>query len=372
MKFEVQKSIFLDALQMANSAIPSKSTLQILYNLLLRLNGGVLEIVASDLDLTIAQKLQVEGHQDGQIVLNAKKLLEVVKELPDFPVIIAVDDYVATIKSEGGFQCNLTGFDAAEYPLLPEIEQEQNLELSLKDIKFLTEKTTFAVSTDYTRANLTGVYWEFKDGVTQMVSTDGHKFGKAKIMLPGNTVAAGVILPPKVLNQVLRMADDETQVIQIKIGEANVRFSTDTIDIYTKLIDGPYPSLDAVIPKDFSKKMKANREHLASVIRRVATMSNSKTRMVIFDFKAGQLTLSARNQDLGGDSEESIPVEYTGDAIEVGINANYVLEEFRLIHTEEVWFKFNGPLGAIVIEPVIDQANYFFIVMPLRVLKEAA
>lgn len=370
MKFEASKPVLLDALQMAVNASPTKTTLQILYNLLLKLEGNTLEIRATDLDMTIVLRLQVEGHEDGEIVINSRKLLEVVKELPDFPVLLSVDDYVVTIKSESGFQCNLTGFDASEYPALPEVGGSKNFQVPLKVLRFLAEKTSFAVSGDYSRMSLTGVFAEFKLDALQMVATDGHRLGKAIASVPGVHVQPGVILPPKVLAQVLRMSEDAEQPIQVDIGSANARFSTDTIVIFTKLIEGPYPNYENVIPKEFSKKMKANREHLGSVLRRVATMANAKTRLVVFGFQDGRLALSAKNQDLGGDSEESLPVEYAGDDAEVGINANYVQEVFRLIHTEEVMFKFNNPLGAIIVEPVMEKPDYFFIVMPLRILKE--
>ena len=372
MKFEAPKAVFLDALQLAVSAIPNKTTLQILYNLLLKLEGDSLEIRATDLDMTIRLNLQVEGHEDGEIVLNARKLLEVVKELPDFPVILAVDDYIAAIKSGSGFQCNLTGFDASEYPALPDLGEARGFRIPLKELRFLSEKSGFAVSSDYSRMALTGIYTEFKPGTLQMVATDGHRLGKAWASAPSLPVQPGVILPPKALSQVLHMSEDAEQEVQVEIGPANARFSTDTISITTKLIEGPYPNYENVIPKDFSKKMRANREHLASVIRRVATMANAKTRLVVFGFQGKALTLSAKNQDLGGDSEESLPVEYSGDAAEVGINAQYVLEVFRLIHTEEVYFKFNNPLGAIIVEPVMENPSHFFIVMPLRILKDAA
>ncbi|MDB5051256.1 MAG: polymerase beta subunit [Fibrobacteres bacterium] len=370
MKFEANKPVFLDALQMASNASPTKTTLQILYNLLLKLEGNTLEIRATDLDMTIVLRLQVEGHEDGEIVINSKKLLEVVKELPDFPVLLSVDEYIVTIKSESGFQCNLTGFDASEYPALPDLGAAKSFNIPIKDFRFLGEKTTFAVSTDYSRMSLTGAYCEFKEGNLQMVATDGHRLGKAWTAASGLPTQPGVILPPKALSQILRMSEDPEQIIQVEIGPANARFSTETIVIFTKLIEGPYPNYENVIPKDFSKKMKGNREHLGSVIRRVATMANAKTKLVVFGFQERQLALSAKNQDLGGDSEESLPVEYTGEAVEVGINANYVLEVFRLIHTEEVQFKFNNPLGAIIVEPVMEKPNYFFIVMPLRILKD--
>jgi len=376
MKFEASKAVFLDALQMAYSAIPSKTTLQVLYNFLFRLDGNNLEVRATDLDMTIVLKLQVEGHENGEIVINAKKLLEVVKELPEFPVMISIDEYMVTIKSESGFHCNLTGFDASEYPELPKMEDAKSFSVPLKDFRFLHEKTSFAVSTDYSRMSLTGVHFESKDGNLHMVATDGHRLGKAWTAVAGLPTQAGVILPPKSLSQVLRLAEDAEQLIQVEIGPTNAKFATETVTIFTKLIEGPYPNYENVIPKDFSKKMKVNREHLASVLRRVATMANTKTRLVVFGFEDRKLTLSAKNQDLGGDSEESLPIEYTGDEVEVGINANYLNEELRLIPAEEVMLKFNNNLGAIKVEaaPSSDgstNTNYFFIVMPLRILKDA-
>ena len=370
MKFEASKAVFLDSLQMACNAIPSKTTLQILYNLLLKLRGNTLEIRATDLDMTVVLKLQVEGHEDGEIVINAKKLLEVVKELPDFPVRISVDDYMVTIKSESGFHCNLTGFDASEYPGLPDLGQAKAFQIPLKDFRFLTEKTAFAVSADYSRMSLTGAYCEFKDGSLQMVATDGHRLGKAWTPVSGLTAQPGVILPPKALQQILRLSEDPELPIQVEIGTANARFSTETITVFSKLIEGPYPNYENVIPKDFSKKMSANREHMASVVRRVATMANAKTKLVVFGFQDRELSLTAKNQDLGGDSEEALPMEYTGDAVDVGINANYLLEVFRLIPTEDVVFKFNNALGALIVEPAIENPTYFFIVMPLRILKD--
>ena len=370
MKFEVNKPVFLDALQMACNAIPSKTTLQILYNLLLQLKGNELEIRATDLDMTIVLKLAVEGHEDGAIVVNARKLQEVVKELPDFPVLVSVDEFLFTIKSESGFQGNLTGYDAAEYPSLPEVEQGKTFQAPLKDLRFLSEKTTFAVSTDFSRMSLTGVYCEGKNGKLEMVSTDGHRFGKAWVELKAKGGLPGVILPPKALAQVLRMSEDPEQAIEIEIGAAQARFSTPTITLLTKLIDGPYPNYENVIPKDYSRVLKCNREHLMSVLRRVSTMANAKTRLVVFNFQDKALQLSARNPDLGGDSEESLPVEFQGEAAEVGINAAYLLEELRLAQSEEIRFKFNNPLGAVVVEPVAEKPDYFFIVMPLRILKE--
>lgn len=372
MKFEVQKPVFLDALQLACNAIPSKTTLQILYNLLFRLKGNELEIRATDLDMTIILKLEVEGHEDGAIVVHGRKLQDVVKELPDFPVLVSVDDYTFTVKSESGFQCNLPGYDAAEYPAPAEGPAAKTFRAPLKDLAFLAQKTLFAVSTDFSRMSLTGVYCEGRQGRFEMVATDGHRFGKAWIPLAGADLKPGVILPPKTLQQVLRMSEDPEQEIEVAFGATQARFSTPNITILSKLIDGPYPNYENVVPKEFARTMRCNREQLTQVLRRVSTMANSKTRLVVFNFRDGTLQLSARNPDLGGDSEETIPVEYAGEPVEVGINATYLQEELRLATSEDVRMKFNTALGAIVVEPVAEEPDYFFIVMPLRIVKEPA
>jgi DNA polymerase III subunit beta len=371
MKFEVQKPVFLDALQMACNAIPGKTTLQILYNLLFRLEGNALEIRATDLDMTIIQKLEVEGHEDGAIVVNARKLLEIVKELPDYPVLVSVDDYVFTVRSESGFQGNLTGYDASEYPTPPEIGQGKSFPVPLKALRFLADKTRFAVSSDFSRMALTGVYCEGKAKRLEMVATDGHRFGKAWAALPGADLKPGVILPPKTLEQVLHMAEDPGQEIEVTVGAAQARFSTPTVTILSKLVDGPYPNYENVVPKEFSRVMRCNRENLIRVLRRVSVMANAKTRLVVLNFSSKSLQVSARNPDLGGDSEESISVQYTGEPVELGVNASYLLDELGRTHSEDVLMKFNTPLGAIVVEPAADEPDYFFIVMPLRIVKEA-
>jgi DNA polymerase-3 subunit beta len=371
MKFESKKGTLLETLQMAQNAIPNKTTLQILNNFLLKLEGNSLEITATDLDLSIIQKIEVEGSQDGSIVINAKKFLEVIRELPDLPVICSVDEYVLTIKSGTSFQCNITGYDASEYPAMPDEESMQSVQITAEELKFLFEKTSFAVSIDYTtRVSLTGICWEYKDKALNMVGTDGHKLGKASMPLEKFGLKESIIIPPRAISQVLKVGSSEEQKLQVDVGEANIRFRCENVTIYSKLIEGPYPDYEKVIPVELSRIISINREELISVLRRVATMAHAKTRQVKFTFSKDSLFLSARNQDLGGDSEESLPIKYEGKDISVGYNAAYVLEVLRLINTEELKIKLNSNLGATVFQPDQEDAKYFFIVMPLRLLED--
>jgi len=371
MKFELKKGQILNALQIAQSAIPNKTTLQILNNFLLKVEGPNLEITATDLDLTIILKIPTDSYQDGSVVVNARKLLEVIRELPDLPVFFSVDDLVLTIKSGDSFQCNLTGFDASEYPSLPEEEDFQVFDLPAADLKFLFEKTSFAVSNDFsTRISLTGVSWEKKDDNFIMVGTDGHKLGKSWKKISDIKLKNSIIVPPRSISQILKTVNTETGICKISVGSANMKLECEDVVIYSKLIEGPYPDYDKVLPAELTKSIVINREEFISVLKRVATMAQAKTKQVKFVFNKDSLLLSARNQDLGGDSEESLPAKYDGKEISVGYNATYVLEVFRLIDSEEVMIKLNSNLGATVFEPVKENPEYFFIVMPLRLMED--
>ena len=136
MKFEFNKNELLDTLQTAHRVIPSKPTLQVLHNFLLELKGNELKIIATDMDMTLICHAQVQGHQDGSIVINAYKFLEVIQELPDLPVICSENDLVFSIQSTNGFHCNITGFDASEFPPLPAEEYNHNFSVPLSDLNF--------------------------------------------------------------------------------------------------------------------------------------------------------------------------------------------------------------------------------------------
>jgi DNA polymerase-3 subunit beta len=370
-KFESQKSVLLEALQIAQNAVPNKTTLQVLNNFLLKLTGNQLEITATDLDLTIIHSVEVQGSQDGSVVVNAKKFVEVVRELADLPVFFSVEDYVVHLRSETGFHCNLVGFDASEYPSMPEETEKHHFSMSVQDLKFLYEKSSFAVSTDVTtRISLTGVYWECRNGQLLMVGTDGHRLGKAQTNVEAPEMSPGVLLPPRALAQVMKFSDNVEAGFQVSISDANVRFQSENVTIYSKQIEGPYPDYEKVIPQDLSRTVQVPKEELISVLRRVSTMAHSKTRQVKFTFHKDSLVLSAKNQDLGGDSEESLLISYNDEETHVGFNAGYVLEVLKLIDTEMVQIKLNSNLGATVFEPVGSDSSYFFIVMPLRLLDE--
>lgn len=370
MKFQIEKNLFSDALSTAAHAVPNKSTLQILNNFLIHLEGNMLEISATDMDLGVNLNLEVNGLENGKVVVNAKKLQEVVKSLPNMPLSFTVEDYQVTIQS-GSFVANLTGFDAMEFPALPTVSANTSLNISSSELSFLAEKTLFAVSNDITRMALNGVYLEHPEDRVSLIATDGHRLGKAEIELSGAAWDQGVIIPPKPLSFALRAVKPDTD-LEVSMNDSHLCISTDNMQVFSKLIEGPYPKYQSVIPQQFEKTAIAPRDEFIAVVNRVATMANARTRQIKLSFNSGSAEVSTRNQDIGGKSQENVSLQYEGESgFPISFNASFLSDILKMCPSDEVKFKMNTSVGACVIEPIGEGLDFFFLIMPLRLTEES-
>ncbi|NLB63356.1 MAG: DNA polymerase III subunit beta [Fibrobacter sp.] len=371
MKFEVRKSVFLDAIQTAASAVPSRSTLQILNNFLLRLEGSWLEISATDMDMGIRVRVEVNGQENGAVVVNAKKLLDLIKVLPDDNINIMVEDYLLQIAWSEQGKATIAGFDASDFPQFPEISEGLSFNLSSVELAFLTEKTSFAVSTDSTRLILNGIYMEYKDGQLIFVATDGHRMGKAHIEQENLPIEQGVIIPNKAISQILRAKSGDAP-IEISFDDSHVLFSGEDIQVVSKLIEGDYPKYESVIPSSFEKEVQANRMELIQVLRHASAVANQRTRQVRLSFEENSLEVSASDPTSGGECRESFAVNYQGESpFTIGFNGMYLQQILEMCSTEEIRIKMNSVVGAVIIEPIGEGLDFFFLLMPLRLVEDA-
>ena len=367
MKFQIQKNVFLDALSAAINAVPNKSTIQILNNFALRLEGNVLEVSATDLDLGIRVKVEVEGQRDGSVVINARKLLELVKSLVDpsiTTVSVDVENFLAKIRWSEKGQASITGFDASDFPPFPEVSEGENLSFAKSELEFLVEKTKFATSTDSTRLSLNGIFMEAQDGKVSMIATDGHRLGRAAIEQEGASLSNGVIIPRKPLEHILHMAKNDA-TIEVRTSSTHILFSTESIQVISKLYEGPYPNYRAVIPQNFERNAQLNTVEFLNKMRSVISMANARTHKVRLQFDGNNLELSANDPDVGGDSREALAVTHNGEgSFSIGFDGRYITEIFSMCKTEETVMKMNNPIGACIIEPVGDDLNFSFLLMP--------
>lgn len=373
MKFQIQKTVFQDALQAAINAVPNKSTIQILNNFSLRLEGNFLEISATDLDLGVRVKVEVNGERDGAVVINARKLLELVKSLVDpniTTVSVDVQDYLAKFKWSDKGQASITGFDASDFPPFPAVDDGETLSFAASELDFLVEKTKFATSTDSTRLSLNGIFLEAKDGHVSMIATDGHRLGRASIEQEGANLNAGVIIPRKALEQILHMAKSDA-TIEVRTSATHILFNTGSIQVISKLYEGPYPNYRAVIPQNFERTVQLNTTEFLNKMRSVIAMANARTHKVRLQIDGSVMEMSASDPDVGGASSEAIAVTHNGEgSFSIGFDGRYITEIFSMCKSEETVMKMNNPIGACIIEPVGDDLGFSFLLMPTHLTED--
>ncbi len=378
MAFTIQKKVFLEIIQKAYPIVPSKSSLQILLNFKLVFQPQTLEIIATDLDHSIKLTTPISGDGEFEITVNAKKLFEIVRELHDGELSINCDENVLTIESGGSFSCKISGADTRDFPPFPQVEDFNQIDIPSNQFKDMVQKSSFAVSKDEARACLCGVLWEVNSKKTGMIATDGHRLGcsfyKGDFSIENNILS---IISPKSLIHLVRILDieDEESCFSVAFGEKYVIFKNDTLTLCSKLIDGPYPDYEKVIPKNNPKIAIIDKNVLLEAVKRVSVLSNQKTHLVKFIFTNNQLEIVVMNRDIGGEARQVIPVEYDGDDHTIGFNASYFLEILHILKTPTIRLEMNTQISACLLyqnfeEENKKESNDLFLIMPLRILDE--
>ncbi|UCC78739.1 MAG: DNA polymerase III subunit beta [Candidatus Zixiibacteriota bacterium] len=370
MKFKTDRATLHHASSKILSIVPPKTTLPILSNMLFELEQGKLSLKATDLDVSMTSTVEVDAQKSGSIAVPAKVFYEIVKELPDFDLEISTYENRMEVKCGAGVY-KVSGFPADDFPKLPDIHVARQVKLDGKALVGMIRKVLFAVSRDETRPALNGVYWHTKNDLLNMVSTDGHRLAKVsgkELKIGGYT--KDIIVPPKVLDNLVRLLGDEPGEVGIIINESSIVFMLENVILTSRLLEGPYPNYDQVIPKDNNKIMIVDREILNAAVRRVAILSNSLTHQVKFSLKTDELELTATNFDLGGEARENLKVQYKNEEMEIGYNSNYVIDVLRHVEGDEVKFELNTPTTAAIIRSTgaEEKEESFFLVMPLRLL----
>ncbi len=372
MKFSVLSSDLQKALARIISVVPSKSTLQILENVLFDLSGGELTLTASDLELSMSVTIKVEGMEDGRVTVPAKILNETMRALPSMDITFIADkaSHGITVKTEQG-SYRMSGDSAVNFPEEEQVAEEFSVELDAQLLRSIVTKTSFAVTTDDLRPSMMGVLMQWREDEFRAVATDGHRL--VQLRHSGALASADtggereVIIPAKALNILSRSLDQGP--VSVVFGKSHVRFSFLGMRMVSRIIDERYPNYESVIPLDNDITLEVNRTQLQAVVNRCAIFSNAVTHQVRFAISGSELTVSAEDQEYGGEAREMIPAVYSGDAeMMVGFNARYVVDALSHLDSENVTFSFSSPTRAGLLRPTIqpEDLNILMLVMPLR------
>ena len=369
MRFTITREKLQEGLTAVAASIPAKTTLPVLANILLETTEKGIRLSGTDLDIAVSTEVAADVETSGAITIPAKKLSEIARELPPSPVKMASSGEQRVTLVCGRSHFRLLGLPKDEFPSFPNIKFNESWRVRSGELQKLISHTSFAVSTEESRPILNGVLWELRPEQMRMVATNGHRLAKMQVPIKSSGMpSADLIVPPKALEQIRRLfpADEELEIAR---GENHLGFRSPFTAVYTRLIEGPYPNYEQVIPKDNDKYAIADKGALISALKRMSVIASDQTHRIRMSFNAGMVKFSVQTPDLG-DAQDELPVRYEGDQLDIGFNASYLLEILRFMPTDEIRLTFRAPERAATLEPEQwnDPAQYLCLVMPLRLV----
>ena len=367
MKIRVPLSELNKKMTAVSAVVPGKTTMPILSMALITADDSGISFSATDLDISVTTRVRGDVEETGRIAVPAKKIAEIVKSLPGGDVNIGADGEILTINC-GKSKFTVNGRNPEDFPKLPKQEGRTEFTIDSGFLGRMIQKTIYAVSTDLTRPALCGVKWEADRGGILMVSTDGHRLAKVEAKLSlGDIQKSEVIVPPKALATFKTFAE-KAEMIKVSIGDNSISFEMTDVSIYSRLLEGPFPNYQKVIPVKNEKELLVSKDLLASATKRVSILSDALTHQVIFSVSKDKLTLHVTTQDLG-EAREELEATYSEDEMEIGYNAAYVQDILRTMEGDDIAFHLDKPDNAGMVMPV-DQGGdlkHLCIVMPLRI-----
>ncbi len=366
MHFTIEREKLLKPLQQVAGVVERRQTLPVLSNVLMAVEGDVLSLTGTDLELELVAKIQLDqAFENAEITVPAKKLLDICKSLPAESVIqFSTDDQRLVLKCGRG-RFTLATLPANEFPNLEETEGGTNFHINQNYLKSVIDRTAFAMAQQDVRFYLNGMLFEVSTNCFRVVATDGHRLAlcTAEIQCEMDQTVQ-VIAPRKGVMELSKLFADMDSEVSVTLSENHLRVESADLKFSSKLIDGKFPDYQRVLPKNSDKTVLADKDTIKQCFSRVAILSNEKYRGVRLRIEAGNLTTVANNPEQE-EAEDTITVDYDGDKLEIGFNVNYLLDVLNVIPSETVKIELaDSNSSALITDAVDDSANY--VVMPMR------
>jgi DNA polymerase III subunit beta len=364
MEVTLNRDAFLKGLQMVQNIVEPRQTLPILANVLLETDGDTVRLTATDLEVGARVSVPARVAGKGAITVSARKLAEIVKELPAADLALRVQDNASVALKCGTASYKLVGMAPDDFPPVVPSEKATWLKVEGKTLREMLGQTSFAVSHDETRYALNGVLFALAGKDARLVATDGHRLAMSRRTLGNVGAATTGIVPRKAITEIMRVLGTGEDV-EIALTENQFVLQMPNFIMTARLIEGQFPNYEAVIPKAHPGKLVISRVALTSALRRVAVMAEERNKPVKFVLAPSALKLSASSQDLG-EAEETLDVDYAGAEVTIGFNSRYLLDAISPIEKDQVIVEFKDGLSPGVIRSVEDE-GYCCVIMPMRI-----
>lgn len=381
MELIVDRAVMLSELSLLQGVVEKKNTLPVLAHLLMRAEaaegskgaGGRVELAATDLEIGIVSEFQAQCLSGGGLTVSAKKMHEIVRSLPDADLHLKSKDGRCLEISCGRAQYSIMGLPEGDFPSIPAAPSVWASSVPCEALVKLVSETSFAITADETRFAVSGGLLLLSRMQATLVATDGHRLAYASAALPGSGPESPVqiLLPRKTLVELRKLADSGDETIGFHRDDKHVFFRAGSRTMISRVLEGTFPSYEKVIPLTHPRVFTLGRDELLAAVRRVAILSNDRTRAIRIAFMADRIELRAESPELG-EAREHIPYEYSGPEMQVAFNATYIMDFLGAVATDKIEVRLKDPETQALFLPSqktgqkVEETDYRYVIMPMR------
>ena len=370
MELVARKADLVRELQFFQQIVERKNTIPILANVLLESNGNELTLLATDLEVALKSRCEAAVDKPGAVTLPAKKLYEVVRALPEADVKLETEKGGAGVKvSAERFESRMPTLPREDFPSLPESAGSTRSSIKGSVLREMVAKTQFAITGEDTRYYLNGALFVLRGDSMTLVATDGHRLALVNVKRDPpvkTTEEIKAILPRKTLSELSRLLTDDVDV-HYERGENHLFFEIGPRLLISRMIDGQFPAYEKVIPKANDKRIEFERDRLTSAVRRVAILSNERSRAVKFVIDKNKVEVTSSSPEFG-EAREPLAVDYDGPPLTICFNAQYVQDFLSVVESDIVALELKDDVSQAVMRPVgVENYDYTYVIMPMRV-----
>jgi len=362
LRITVSKDELVQALGVVSRAVSTRTSVQILSGILLEASGSELRVAATDMELSLRATIGAQIDGDGSIVLPGKTLVDIARLLPSDDVSIEHKPTESVVHlTAGSASYTLHTYNPEDFPRLPDVSSVQTFPVDRESLLETIQRVARAASRDESRPVLTGILVQFAGGKLTMAATDSYRLAVKETDLDSSAPELEAIVPGRALQELARIAS-AGDTVDVGVHENQVVFGTEGMWLTTRRIDGQFPNYRQLLPEQFEHELTLPRGELLEVVRRAAVMIQRATPLQL-RFAEGELTVIARTHEVG-ESKESMPAPFTGDALEIGFNADFLRDGLESVDGDDIRLKLISPLRPAVLQGDGDEFTY--LVMPIR------
>ncbi len=363
MKFTCDRKLFFEKLNNIQRTVSSKSVLPVLEGILLKAYNGKLSLCSYDLEIGTTSDMEANIISEGEVVLKAKLLVDVINKLPNDNVYVSTDDKLVTEIKCGSVKYQLTGISSVEFPDLPTYQEKNKIVMKASLLQDMIKKIRYAISDNIQKPVYTGALFDISEKTLSLVAVDGFRMAIRKEYVNINEDMK-FIVPGKTLSEVLKFSVNEDDNIEIIVGQRHVTFSINGYYLVSRLLDGVFIDYNSSIPDTASTSFVVNKNTFTECIERMALLN--------FDKLVSPVTCVINNDGINfssitsvGSADESLDIMVSGEPLTIGFNNRYLLDALRNCDTDKIKMDFNGARKPLKIMP-LDGDSFLFIVLPMR------